>query len=374
MPICPLVSHLTYMSRERTSVFGIVVITMLVTSGLLAAGWYGAQKYFAQPPVSAPQEEPPAPVAKKKARPAKNAGRGGQDTAPPTAAASTTTATADTGAAAPGRPENEPFTSVAPATAAPEPAAVPEPPRQSAEAVPPPAAVDNSDARGIMVEVQRRSDANFYRYDGVLQTFDAKERMSEKRWTFDQLGSHGRSKVVVRFTSPPEVKGVALLIHNRPERASDQWMWTPAIERDRRIAMQDRSTRFFGTDFSFEDMEERDVDQYDYSMLGSETLEGVACWKIQSVPKPSRASQYTRSILWVRKDKYVLARLDNFVKDDIIRRLKFSTFENIQGYWTARQLDMSDLPRHTRTRLTLEQVKYNAPMKDEEFTLQAIRR
>ena len=64
---------------------------------------------------------------------------------------------------------------------------------------------------------------------------------------------------------------MALLVVNHPDRASDQWMWTPAIERDRRIALQDRSTRFFGTDFSFEDLEERDVNQYDYALLGEET-------------------------------------------------------------------------------------------------------
>ncbi len=363
------------MSKERTSVFGVVVVTMLVTSGLLVAGWYGSQKYFAQQTVSAPPEQAPAPAPKKKARSAKAAGRGAQDAAAPSGPTSTAPAVAAAEAAT-ARPENEPFTSAAPAAAA-EPAhapAAPEPANPPAEVAPAPASVDHSDARGIMVEAQRRSDAKFYRYDGVLQSFDAKDRVTEKRWTLDQQGSHGRSKVVVRFTSPPEVKGVALLIHNHPERASDQWMWTPAIERDRRIAMQDRSTRFFGTDFSFEDMEERDVDQYDYSLLSSETLDGAACWKIQSVPKQSRTSQYTRSIVWVRKDNFVVVRLDNFVKDDVIRRLTFTAIENIQGYWTAKQLEMSDLPRHTRTRLTLDQVKYNAPMKDDEFTLQAIRR
>jgi len=363
------------MSTERRSVFGVVVVTMLVTSGLLVAGWFGAQKYFAQQTVTAPQEEAPAPTPKKKARPAKPPDRGSQDTAAPAAVTGTAPAAAATEAAT-ARPENEPFAAPAPETAAAEAAKAPapEPANPPAEAAAPPASVDHTDARGIMVEAQRRSDAKFYRYDGVLQSFDAKDRATEKRWTLDQQGSHGRSKVVVRFTSPPEVKGVALLIHNHPERSSDQWMWTPAIERDRRIAMQDRSTRFFGTDFSFEDMEERDVDQYDYSMLGSETLDGAACWKIQSVPKQSRTSQYTRSIVWVRKDNFVVVRLDNFVKDDVIRRLTYSAIENIQGYWTAKQLEMSDLPRHTRTRLTLEQVKYNAPMKDEEFTLQAIRR
>ena len=62
-------------------------------------------------------------------------------------------------------------------------------------------------------------------------------------------------------------------------------MWRPEIGRDQRIALQDRSTRFFGTDFSFEDLEERDVNQFDYKLLGEETFEGAACWKLDSRPK-----------------------------------------------------------------------------------------
>jgi hypothetical protein len=174
--------------------------------------------------------------------------------------------------------------------------------------------------------------------------------------------------------APAEVKGVALLIFNHQERASDQWMWTPALERDRRIALQDRSTRFFGTDFSFEDLEERDVNQYDYAMLGNDTIDGAACWKIQMTPKPSRASHYSRSIGWIRKDNYVMVRLDNFVDDDVVKRLTNSTLEDIQGIWTARLLEMADLKRGTRTKLTLQQVKYNATVNDTEFTLEAIRR
>src|SRR6185503_5447666 len=174
-------------------------------------------------------------------------------------------------------------------------------------------AADN--ARQIVDESQKRSQAKSQRYEGVLQVFDAKGKISDKRWTFERLGSHGQSRVVLRFIAPPEVKGVALLIVNHPDRASDQWMWTPAIERDRRIALQDRSTRFFGTDFSFEDLEERDVNQYDYQLLGDETVDGAPCWKIQSVPKERKSSQYTRSVVWIRKDNYSFARIESYVKD-----------------------------------------------------------
>jgi len=233
-------------------------------------------------------------------------------------------------------------------------------------------AADN--ARQIVEEAQKRTDAKSQRYEGLLQVFDAKGKISDKRWSFDRIGSHGDSKSVLRFTAPAEVKGVALLVVNHPDRASDQWMWTPAIERDRRIALQDRSTRFFGTDFSFEDLEERDVNQYDYSLLGDDTVDGVACWKIQSQPKEAKSSQYTRSIVWVRKDNYAFARIENFIRDQVVRRLVYSNIENVQGIWSARQLEMSDLRRGSHTRLTLDKLQYNVPMKEDDFTLQAIRR
>lgn len=230
------------------------------------------------------------------------------------------------------------------------------------------------DARQIVAEAQRRSEAASQRYEGWLQVFDAKGRVSDKRWILVRLGSHGSSKMVLRFTEPPEVKGVALLVINHPDRASDQWMWTPAIERDRRIALQDRSTRFFGTDFSFEDLEERDVDQYDYTRLGEEPLDGDLCWKIQSVPKRTKSSQYTKSIVWLRKNNYTFARIDNFVKDEVVRRATYSDVAEIQGIWTARRVEMADLRRGSRTRLTLDKLQYSLPMKEEDFTLQAIRR
>ena len=230
------------------------------------------------------------------------------------------------------------------------------------------------DARQLIEEAQRRTNSTSQRYEGILQVFDAKGKISDKRWILERLGAHGDSKMVLRFTQPAEVKGVALLVVNHPDRASDQWMYTPAIERERRIALQDRSTRFFGTDFSFEDMEERDVNQYDYSLIGDDTLDGVATWKIQSVAKQTKSSQYSRGILWVRKDTYAFVRIENYIKDKVARRLVYSDFQNVQGIWTARQLEMLDVARGSRTRLTLDKLQYNVPMQDQDFTIQALRR
>lgn len=236
------------------------------------------------------------------------------------------------------------------------------------------AAVWAQDARSIIEESQRRARSGSQRYEGTLEVIDSKRKVSTKRWIYERLGSAGNSKAVLRFTAPPEVKGVALLIHNHPDRASDQWMWTPAVQRERRIAFQDRKTRFFGTDFTFEDLEERDVDRSTYRMLGEEPIEGEPCWKIESTPKPEARSQYTRLYVWIRKADYVAAQIDGFQRERVVRRIRYSDIQNVQKIWTARRIEVEDLVRNSRTVLKLEKLEYDVSLPAELFTLQALRR
>src|SRR2546428_536911 len=91
------------------------------------------------------------------------------------------------------------------------------------------------DPRQIVEEAQRRTMTQSQRYEGTLRVIDAKNKITEKRWQYDRIGSHGSSKAVLRFTAPAEVKGVALLVLNHPDRSSDQWMLTPALNPDQGI-------------------------------------------------------------------------------------------------------------------------------------------
>jgi hypothetical protein len=224
------------------------------------------------------------------------------------------------------------------------------------------------DPRQIIEEVQRRQRSQSQRYEGTLEVIGAENRVATKRWIFERIGAFGESKAMLRFVAPAEVKGVGLLIVNHPDRSSDQWMWRPSIGRDQRIAMQDRSTRFFGTDFSFEDLEERDVNQFDFKLLGEEH----GAWKIES--RPRKSSQYTHSVLWIKKDNYTLQRVEAFNKNGLVRAIEYRDYELVKNIWTARTTEVTDVARKSRTVLKYDKLEYNLPMKDDQFTLQALRR
>ena len=126
--------------------------------------------------------------------------------------------------------------------------------------------------------------------------------------------------------------------------------------------------------FSFEDLEERDTNQFEYRLVGSENIDGVDAWKVESTPRQTKVSQYTRSILWIRKDNYALAQIENYSKDQLVRRAHYTDIRNDQGIWTAHQIEMHDLKRNSRTILKIEKLSYSVPMKDDDFTLQSLRR
>jgi hypothetical protein len=224
------------------------------------------------------------------------------------------------------------------------------------------------DPRQIIEEVQKRSRSNSQRYEGTLEVIGSENRIATKRWVFQRLGSFGDSKSILRFTAPPEVKGVGLLIVNHPDRASDQWMWRPSIGRDQRIALQDRSTRFFGTDFSFEDLEERDVNQFEFKLLAEEGGQ----WKIES--RPRKSSQYTYSFSWIKKDNYTVTKVESYNKKGLVRVIDYRDFEQVKGIWTARTTEVLDVNRKSRTILKFEKLEYDVPLKQDDFTIEALRR
>ena len=224
------------------------------------------------------------------------------------------------------------------------------------------------DARQIIQEVQKRQASKSQRYEGTLEVIGGENRVATKRWVYQRIGDFGNSKAILRFTAPADVKGVGLLIVNHTNKASDQWMWRPSIGRDQRIALQDRSTRFFGTDFSFEDLEERDVDQFDFKIVGDEG----SAWKIEA--RPRKSSQYVYSYEWVKKDNYTVIKIEAYNKKGLVRVIDYRDFEQVKGIWTARTTEVLDVTRKSRTILKYDKVDFNLPMKDDDFTLQALRR
>ena len=141
----------------------------------------------------------------------------------------------------------------------------------------------------------------------MLEVIAANNKVSKKSWQFERLGSFGNSKAVIRFTAPAEVKGVALLVVNHPDRSVGP-MDVDAGHRAgpaHRTAGPIHAILRHGLQLRRSGRARREPVRF--PLVGDEAIDGAACWRIESTPRESKASQYTRSFIWIRKDNYVPA-------------------------------------------------------------------
>ncbi len=211
---------------------------------------------------------------------------------------------------------------------------------------------------------------------GTMDVYDKKGTARRKKFLFRKIGGMGNSKTMVRFTDPAEVRGVGLLSINQGGTDDRQWLYTPAIRRVRRIAAQERRQRFIATDFTNEDMAERVLDDFTYNLLSEgEVIDGRKTYKIEARPVSPDKSQYAYVYIWTPQDVPYSVLVEMYDKQGQKQRvLKAGDLEKIAGVWVAKRLEMSTPAEGTRTVLFLEDIRFNAGLKEDVFTQQALER
>lgn len=163
--------------------------------------------------------------------------------------------------------------------------------------------------------------------DGKTETM-AIERISYQ--------SEGDLYSIILFSSPASVKDTRFLSIEYADKTDDKWIYLPALRKSRRIAAGEGGSSFMGTDFSYDDMDKRDIDKYDYTMISSdEKYSDYSCWVIEAAPKTGTDSDYSKTVLWIDKTTLISVKIDIYDKSGAL--LKTDTAEQIaqvQGYWT----------------------------------------
>src|SRR5207244_9984317 len=99
-----------------------------------------------------------------------------------------------------------------------------------------------------------------------------------------------RTKTMLFFESPPEVKGVGFLQLADPHAKDAQWLYLPELKRVRQSSGGAKRESFVGTDFSYDDLaiisQITDWTESDArtKLLRDETQDGRACHVIEFTP------------------------------------------------------------------------------------------
>ena len=234
------------------------------------------------------------------------------------------------------------------------------------------AGAEELDGRRLMelLDERQRTDD---RYAEGLVSVEDKGRLREKAWREWRLGWGGEARGLVQFLEPAEVRGVGLLTLGHRGRPDEQWFYTPAIDRHRRIARMEKSTRFLGTHFTYEDMQPRDLDEHRYHRLDDAELDGTACYRIAARPRPDTESQYSRMVFWVAREPLVMLRSEGYVEGDLRRTFQGSDVRTVDGIVTVHRWVVEDTKRSGSTTLVLRNVRYRAGLPEDLFAREAMR-
>ncbi len=179
------------------------------------------------------------------------------------------------------------------------------------------------------------------------------------------------SKSMMFFLYPGDVKGTGFLTWDYDEvgKDDDKWLYLPAMKKTRRISGSSAKKDYFmGSDFTYDDLGKRNVDEDTHKLLGEEkSKDGKLCWKIESISKDKR-DVYAKKISWIRKDCLMPLRVEYYDKRGKLQRvLTFSKISKLDGFWIAQRMEMDNVQRKHQTILEIKNPKFNVKLDEGQF-------
>ncbi len=247
-------------------------------------------------------------------------------------------------------------------------------------AAPSPTLAEDS-ARAIMEKVDARDDGDNMTADVDMILIDKnnnERRREMKIFTKDK----GVDTLKLQFfISPADVKDTGFLTvdYYAGEKDDDQWLYLPDLHKTKRIATSDKSSSFMGSDFSYADMTDRVLDEWTYTLLKEDDIDGDKVWLIQALPASKAVKDrygYKKSILFVRQDIFLVARAIHLLNEgQKIKYMESKKIEQIDGIWVATERWMKTTVNKRTTHRTIlkwNNVKFNTPLDEAYFSIRQL--
>jgi Outer membrane lipoprotein-sorting protein len=240
---------------------------------------------------------------------------------------------------------------------------------------------DDPKAREIMEKVDARNDGDNQIADMEMVLIDkrGKERIREIR-SFSKDMDEDTFRLMF-FVSPADVRHTGFLTYDyeNPEKDDDQWLYLPALKKTKRIASNDKSGSFMGSDLNYSDMTSRNLEDYNFSLKDELDVNGHPVWLIESMPRTKKVIKetgYSKSLLFVRQDNFYVVRAINWVKNGgYLKYVDVKHLEQIDGIWMGTEMHVFKKKGKTlvhKTELRWKNIRFNQKIEEELFTIRRL--
>lgn len=231
-------------------------------------------------------------------------------------------------------------------------------------------------------EVMQKSQAAFL-YPGKdfkarvvmkLITKDGQERLREMAMLRKNIGEPGgEQKYFIVFIQPADVKDMTFMTYKYPGKDSDRWMFIPAINMVKRIAAQDKHSSFVGSDFAYEDVSGRNIEDDTHAIEREERIGATDCYVVKSTPRANDAD-FGFKLTWVDKTNFLPRKEEQYDRKGAPYKL-FTADEitDVKGFPTVTRRTMKNLQTGHRTEVTYSRTDYDLGIEDNLFSERFLR-
>lgn len=224
------------------------------------------------------------------------------------------------------------------------------------------------------------------RFDAYIQTSSlvsgdrgGAEQQSRLRMTWKNFRENDEptrgvlSKTLVKYTHPFDLRFSGYLIVNNHQRHNDQFVYLNSSRRIRRVNL--RGEAVFGTDFTFEDVVPREVEDSTYRRLPDEAIDGIPCFVVEVTPLDHADSDYSRFVVYVEQKHYVPLRTRYWDDREIeVKELTAdpASLREFDGVWVPMSTTMRNLQLDTYTSLHIEELEPDPKLRATDFDLRRL--
>ena len=182
-------------------------------------------------------------------------------------------------------------------------------------------------------------------------------------------------KSLVVFEKPKDVKGTALLTFSHKEGPDDQWLYLPALKRVKRIASNNKSGPFMGSEFAYEDLSSQEVEKYTYKYIKDDTLDGKEMFVIERYPVDEK-SGYTKQVVWIDKAEYRPYKIDFYDrKDSHLKTLTMHEYNQyLDKHWRPNRMEMVNHQTGKSTTLQFSDFEFKTGLDESDFDQNSLKR
>ncbi len=176
----------------------------------------------------------------------------------------------------------------------------------------------------------------------TLRDSEGSERQREMHILGLEIPDDGDRTLVI-FDQPADLRGTSILTANHRDGSTEQWLYLPALRRSRRIASSDRTDRFMGSQFTYEDMGSQDPTRFTHLHLRDDTRDGLPVHVVESTPT-DLSSGYTRQVLWLDTEELRIQRIDYFDGEaEAAKTLILGGYQEYEGgHWRPGRMVMTN--------------------------------